>query len=133
MLSISAKGAELQAGWCFGKYRGCGARGVSGWGAAAILALSAFQCAVGATAPPPPDKAAVKAPLLQLGPGDSVSVQVYGQPDLSTTVYVGDDGTVSVPLAGNIQVAGLSPSQASSRIEAALKLGKFLGDPHLTL
>ena len=85
------------------------------------------------TAPPPPDKPAVKAPLLQLGPGDSVSVQVYGQPDLSTTVYVADDGTVSVPLAGNIQVAGLSPAQASSRIEAALKSGKILVDPHVTL
>ena len=87
----------------------------------------------GFEAPPPPDKPAVKAPLLQLGPGDSVSVQVYGQPDLSTTVYVGDDGTVSVPLAGNIQVAGLSPAQASSRIEAALKSGKILVDPHVTL
>jgi polysaccharide export outer membrane protein len=91
---------------------------------------------VQAPAPPPPgDKAAaaVKAPLLQLGPGDSVSIQVYGQPDLSTTVYVADDGTVSVPLAGNIQVTGLSPSQASARVEAALKSGKILVDPHVTL
>jgi polysaccharide export outer membrane protein len=101
--------------------------------AAALLALGALHYAVAAAAPPPPDKPAIKAPLLQLGPGDSVSIQVYGQPDLSTTVYVGDDGTVSVPLAGNIQVAGLSPAQASSRIEAALKSGKFLVDPHVTL
>jgi polysaccharide export outer membrane protein len=124
MLSISTKGAELQ--------RNDVLRGVSGWAAAALLALGACQC-VAAAAPPPPDKPAVKAPLLQLGPGDSVSIQVYGQPDLSTTVYVGDDGTVSVPLAGNIQVAGLSPAQASSRIEAALKTGKILVDPHVTL
>lgn len=105
------------------------------WAAAAVLALGAFQCAVAAAAPPAPaaDKPVVKAPLLQLGPGDSVSIQVYGQPDLSTTVYVGDDGTVSVPLAGNVQVTGLSPAQASSRIEAALKSGKFLVDPHVTL
>src|SRR5882757_505830 len=125
MLSISAKGAELQ--------RNDVLRGVSGWAAAALLALGACQCVAAAAAPPPPDKPAVKAPLLQLGPGDSVSIQVYGQPDLSTTVYVGDDGTVSVPLAGNIQVAGLSPAQASSRIEAALKTGKILVDPHVTL
>jgi polysaccharide export outer membrane protein len=103
------------------------------WAVAAVLALGALQCAVAAAPPPPPDKSAVKAPLLQLGPGDSVSIQVYGQPDLSTTVYVGDDGTVSVPLAGNIQVTGLSPAQASSRIEAALKSGKILVDPHVTL
>jgi polysaccharide export outer membrane protein len=74
-----------------------------------------------------------KAPLLQLGPDDSVSVQVYGQPDMSTTVYVSDDGTIPIPLAGPVQVAGLSPAQASARIESALKDGKFLVDPHVTL
>ena len=74
-----------------------------------------------------------KAPLIQLGPGDSVSILVYGQPDLSTTVYVADDGSVAVPLAGTIPVAGMSPAQASARIEAALKAAKILVDPHVTL
>lgn len=74
-----------------------------------------------------------KAPLLQLGPGDSVSVQVYGQPDLSTTQYVSDDGTLSIPLAGSVQVAGLSPAQASARVEGALKSAKILVDPHVTI
>ena len=103
------------------------------WAVAVLLAFTAIELA--AAAPPAmPDKSApVKAPLLQLGPGDSVNIQVYGQPDMSTTVYVGDDGTVSVPLAGNIPVTGLSPAQASSRIEAALKSGKILVDPHVTL
>jgi len=86
-------------------------------------------------APPPPaaEKSAGQGPLLQLGPGDSVNIQVYGQPDMSTTAYVADDGTVSVPLAGNVQVAGLSPAQASSRVEAALRDHKILVDPHVTL
>jgi polysaccharide export outer membrane protein len=74
-----------------------------------------------------------KAPLLQLGPGDSVAIQVYGQPDMTSTVYVGDDGSVAVPLAGSVQVAGLSPAQASTRIEMALKTNKILVDPHVTL
>lgn len=71
--------------------------------------------------------------IIQLGPGDSVNFQVYGQPDMNTTAYVADDGTLSVPLAGAVQVAGLSPSEASQRIEAALKNGHFLVDPHVTL
>jgi polysaccharide export outer membrane protein len=111
-------------------------RGLLGSTVAAVLAFGAVPDAVSAQAPPAPttgDKAAAKAPLLQLGPGDSVSIQVYGQPDLSTAVYVADDGTLSVPLAGDIQVAGLSPSQASSRVEAALKSHKILVDPHVTL
>lgn len=112
----------------------------------ALLALGALPCAATPGAPaapqavtpaaPAPADAPVtggKAPLLQLGPGDSVNVQVYGQPDLSTTQYVADDGTLSIPLAGNVAVAGLSPSQASSRIETALKNAKILVDPHVTI
>jgi polysaccharide export outer membrane protein len=38
-----------------------------------------------------------------------------------------------VPLAGNVQVSGLSPSQASGRIEAALKAAKILVDPHVSV
>src|ERR1039457_5381645 len=85
---------------------------------AALLSMSALHTAVAAEVPSPhaADDSAAKAPLLQLGPGDSVNIQVYGQPDLSTTVYVGDDGTLSIPLAGNVQVAGMSPAQASGRI-----------------
>jgi polysaccharide biosynthesis/export protein len=75
----------------------------------------------------------IKPPLLQLGPGDSVAIEVYAQPDLGGTVYVSDDGTIPVALAGPVQVAGLSPSQASARIEKALRDGKFLVNPHVTL
>jgi len=77
--------------------------------------------------------APAKAPLLQLGPGDSVSIAVYGQPDMNGTVYVSDDGTIPVALAGPVLVAGQSPAQASARIEKALRIGKFLVDPHVTL
>ncbi len=99
------------------------------------------QAADGATALPSlsPDNSnappAIEGPrkLLQLGPGDSVALQVYGQPDLSTTVYVADDGSIPVPLVGNVQVNGLSPSEAGRATEKALSDGKFLIDPHVTV
>jgi hypothetical protein len=72
-------------------------------GCSAAPASPAPQIAPGSVIPATPadsPPAAGKGPLLQLGPGDSVNVQVYGQPDLSTTQYVGDDGTLSIPLAG---------------------------------
>lgn len=78
-------------------------------------------------------KASVPGPLLQLGAGDSVAILVYGQPDMSATVYVSDDGSIPVPLAGPVQIAGLSPASAAGRIELALKRGNFLVDPHVTL
>jgi polysaccharide export outer membrane protein len=71
--------------------------------------------------------------LIELGPGDTVSLQVYGQPDMASSIYVSDDGTLPVPLVGSVPVAGLSPSEASTRIERALKDGGFLVDPHVTL
>jgi polysaccharide export outer membrane protein len=71
--------------------------------------------------------------IIQLGPGDSVSMQVYGQPDMTTTFDVSDNGTIPVPLAGPVQVGGLSPSEAGQRIAKALRDGKFLVDPQVTV
>lgn len=110
----------------------------------AVVALTLSLVAAHAATPQPPVAdtpsaeetralAQVKAPLLQLGPGDSVTIDVYGQPDMGGTVYVSDDGTIPVALAGAVPVAGLSPAEASSRIEKALRDGKFLVNPHVTL
>jgi len=71
--------------------------------------------------------------LVQLGAGDSVTFSVFGQPDMTTTTFVADDGSLAVPLAGPVQVGGLSPAEASQRIEKALRDGKYLVDPHVTI
>jgi polysaccharide biosynthesis/export protein len=71
-------------------------------------------------------------PLLELGPGDQVKMEVYGRPEMDTTTYVADDGSVRVPLAGAVKVGGLSPAEAAQKVESALKSGQFLVDPHVT-
>src|SRR6185312_15050678 len=71
-------------------------------------------------------------PLLQLGPGDQVKMEVFGRPEMDTTTYISDDGTVRVPLAGAVAIGGLSPGAAGQKVEAALKRGQFLVDPHVT-
>lgn len=81
----------------------------------------------GATSPAAPR------PLQALGPGDEVRMRVFGQPNMNGTLDVSDNGTISVPLAGRVHVGGLSPSQAAHKVEAALKRGQFLVDPHVTL
>lgn len=72
-------------------------------------------------------------PLLQLGPGDAISIKVFGRPELDTTTYISDDGTVPVPLAGAVRIGGLSPAQASTRVADALRQGQFLVDPQVTI
>lgn len=79
---------------------------------------------------PPPTAAA---PLLVLGPGDAVSLSVYGRPELSLTSYVADDGTLQVPLAGPVQVRGLSPAAGGRRIAEAFEKRQLLVDPQVTL
>jgi polysaccharide export outer membrane protein len=71
--------------------------------------------------------------LMRLGPGDSVSIQVYGQPDMSSTEYVADDGSINLPLVGHVQVTGLSPVEAGTKVESALSKGQFLVDPHVSI
>ncbi|HEY0800180.1 MAG TPA: SLBB domain-containing protein, partial [Steroidobacteraceae bacterium] len=53
--------------------------------------------------------------------------------DMTATVYVSDDGTVPVALAGAVQVAGLSPAAAAKAIEKALRDGKFFKKPQVTI
>lgn len=71
-------------------------------------------------------------PLLPLGPGDEVTVHVFGQPNMDGTMYIADDGTVRVPLAGPVHVAGLSPTGAAHAVEAALRKKQILVSPHVT-
>jgi polysaccharide biosynthesis/export protein len=77
--------------------------------------------------------AAVQRPLMEIGAGDTVTVEVFGQKDLDATVYVGDDGTVPLALVGSVQVSGVSPAEAAQRIEKALRDGHFVNDPHVTI
>lgn len=82
------------------------------------------------TAAAPP--AAAHQPLLLLGPGDQVTLHVFGQPNMDGNMYIADDGTVQVPLAGPVHVAGLSPTDAAHAVEAALRQKQILVDPHVT-
>jgi polysaccharide export outer membrane protein len=68
----------------------------------------------------------------QLSPGDPISVQVIGQPD-ATNVFVGDDGMITLPLIGNVHVAGMTSIEAAARVARALKDGGFFVDPQVTI
>lgn len=68
-----------------------------------------------------------------LASGDSITVTVFGRPELTATVYVSDSGTIDVPLAGSIPVSGLSPAEASERIATAYREGEYLVDPQVNV
>ncbi len=52
---------------------------------------------------------------------DVISVAVFQEPDLTCSERIAGDGTISVPLAGRVKVAGLTPLTAAHAIKTALE------------
>lgn len=57
----------------------------------------------------------------RLAPGDRVRLTVVGFPDLSGEQVVLNDGTIQIPMAGDIALDGLSPSEAKDRVIESIK------------
>ena len=67
-----------------------------------------------------------------IGAGDTLSVFVYRNPDLSEAgVAVRPDGRISVPLIEDITAAGKTPTRLARDIEVLLK--KYIQDPNVTV
>src|SRR5438874_4455867 len=69
----------------------------------------------------------------KLGPGDTVHVTVYQQPDLTTDARINERGSIEMPLVGGIKLAGLSTAEAASAIADALKQGQYLKAPQVAV
>lgn len=76
----------------------------------------------------PADRSALK-----IGIGDLLEMKVFGVPDLTDQFRIDADGNVSLPLVGAVHIDGLSLDQAQKTIEAKLRDGGFVRDPHVTL
>ena len=55
-----------------------------------------------------------------VGPGDVIEVEVLGNDDLSRTTTVQTSGTITLPLLGDVAVAGLSPRAMAERLRDLL-------------
>lgn len=72
-------------------------------------------------------------PTVRIGPGDDLEINVFGLPELSQHARVSDSGDVSVPLLGNLHLAGLSSNEAQALIERRLASGYFVNNPHVSV
>jgi polysaccharide biosynthesis/export protein len=66
-------------------------------------------------------------------PGDRLSIQVMGEPELTSDKYhVASTGSIQMPLAGEVLTAGLRPSEL--RDEIIRRLGsRFIRDPQVAV
>lgn len=71
---------------------------------------------------------------LAIGPGDVVDVEVFDTPELSlSAARVADNGNITLPVLGVVQVSGLNLNQAARKIEAALHARGIMLQPHVTV
>ncbi len=68
-----------------------------------------------------------------LGPGDIVSITVYGNARLDTDARIDADGTIDYPFLGSIKLAGLTSTQAAAKIADGLQAAQILKNPVVTV
>jgi len=86
---------------------------------ATLAVLALLQTPPAAPAPPAaqaPPPAAAPAGEYEVGPGDVLEVNVFGNDDLSRIPTVQTNGAISLPLLGEVQVAGLTVGEVQRKI-----------------
>src|SRR5215510_5804055 len=61
---------------------------------------------------------------LILGPSDVIGINVWEQKDLNTEATIRSDGTITMPLVGDLKAGGETPSSLQQQIKK--RLGEFI-------
>lgn len=79
------------------------------------------------------DKDDESSPLVKLGPGDLIEVNVYNVPELTTKARVSNSGDIYLPLVDYVHVGGMTQEEAQALLEKRLEDGGFVRNPHVTI
>lgn len=93
--------------------------------AAAVLVPAMLAVSPSIAQPSPAQEAYI------LGPGDTLDIVVYGEPDLFRTVTVKPDGAVSLALLGEVKAAGRTTTQLAADLTRLY--GKYLKQPLISV
>ena len=99
----------------------------------ALVTCFLLAACAGTTAPPPTAETPQTgfADEYRIGVGDTLSINVWRNEDLSIDVPVRPDGKVSVPLAGDVAVGNKTPEEVGADITE--RLSKYIRDPYVTV
>ncbi|MEQ1661824.1 MAG: XrtA/PEP-CTERM system exopolysaccharide export protein [Thiobacillus sp.] len=98
---------------------------------AALALLGLTGCSSTPTYPPAPAQTGAYDWNYLVGPGDTVSVFVWRNPEVSGTFPVRPDGKMTMNLVEDIQASGKTPSQLARDIEKSLS--KYIQEPIATV
>jgi len=96
-----------------------------------LLAFASSACSkrgVQATEVPPP-----ALDDTTLGPGDALTVRVYGEEEMTGNHQVAPDGTINFPLLGALHVNGLEPTEVAEKIQTELRTRDLMRSPHVSV
>ncbi len=101
---------------------------------AALAALAVFAlagCTSSGSFPPAPAKVEGKDYSYIIGPGDSLNIVVWRNPELSMSVPVRPDGKIAAPLVDELYAQGKNSVELARDVEKVL--GKYVRDPIVTV
>lgn len=99
--------------------------------AAAVVSTAWLTGCATADLPPAPANAEVDNYSYIIGPGDTINVVVWRNPELSTSTPVRPDGKIAAPLVDELKVAGKNSIEVARDIEKVLS--KYVRDPVVTV
>lgn len=105
---------------------------LAGW-LAVCLHISGCTTNAPAELPPTPKQASAKAAASDyiIGPGDTLEVFVWRNPELTVTVPVRPDGKISTPLVEDMVAVGKTAPQLARDMEAVL--GEYVRSPKVNI
>ena len=105
----------------------------------ALAALAQPPAAAPSGATPPAASIASTAPSAAtaadyvLGPGDRVRVSVFQSPELSTETRLAENGNATLPLLGEVPLAGATVTEAEHRVAQGLLRARLVRAPQVTI
>ncbi len=97
-----------------------------------VLGVVLSACSTAPTVPPADEVALPeKSPDYLIGPGDTVNIFVWRNPELSATVPVRPDGKITTPLIEDVPAAGKTPTQLARDMEKELAV--YIKNPVVTV
>jgi polysaccharide export outer membrane protein len=81
--------------------------------------------------PPAPPASSLPSAEYRIGPGDSLNIFVWRNPELTLTVPVRPDGRLSIPLVEDVVAIGKTPTSLAREFEQ--RLSKYVKEPLVTV
>jgi polysaccharide export outer membrane protein len=96
-----------------------------------VLAITGISGCATPTSSLEPASYTGETPFYLIGPGDTVNVFIWGNPELSSSTPVRPDGRITTPLIEDVPASGKTPTQLARDMER--HLAKYIKNPVVTV